>query len=101
MMPLYHESRSDSTVKSGSHSATEFRNKKAQLIQAPARVSYMVSRPAGFHRQPLAEPDMRLSLHPAPIKHDAFAYRIASARRARLVLGSIFRERAKSGPYAP
>src|SRR5208337_2572486 len=64
-------------------------------------VSNMVSRPAGFHRQPLAEPDVRLSPHPAPIKHGAFPYRIASVRRVRHVPGSTGRERATSGLCAP
>jgi hypothetical protein len=27
-----------------------------------------LSRPAGFHHRPLAEPDVNLSAHPAPIK---------------------------------
>src|SRR5208337_3352866 len=63
--------------------------------------STLVSRPAGFHRRPLAEPDVRLSPHPAPIKHGAFPYRIASVRRVRHVPGSTGRERATSGLCAP
>ena len=51
---------------------------KVPDFQPKVASSKLVSRPAGFHRQPLAEPDVRLSLHPAPIKHDPFAYRIAS-----------------------
>ena len=65
------------------------------------RAGALVSRPVGFHRQPLAEPDVRLSPHPAPIKHGAFPYRIASVRRVRHVPGSTGRERATSGLCAP
>src|SRR5436189_6008457 len=39
-----------------------------------------VSRPAGFHRQPLAEPSVRLSPHSAPIRQTCRSCRAASVR---------------------
>src|SRR6516162_6438225 len=38
----------------------------AELLSVPLR--HTVSRPAGLHRQPLAEPSVRLSPHLAPIR---------------------------------
>ena len=40
-----------------------------------------VSRPAGFHRRPLAERCVSLSVHTAPIRQTSRSYRFASARR--------------------
>jgi len=41
-----------------------------------------VSRPEGFHLQPLAEPGVRLSPHPAPIRQACRHRRAANAQRA-------------------
>ena len=46
---------------------------------APTQVG--VSRPAELHRQPLAEPSVRLSPHSAPIRQTCRSSRSASARR--------------------
>jgi hypothetical protein len=46
-------------------------------VAAPERES----RPMESHREPLAEPDMNLSAHPAPIKQTLRSYRYPSVRR--------------------
>ena len=51
-----------------------------------------VSRPEGFHLQPLAEPGVRLSPHPAPIRS---ARRLRQAASARIAMG--FRARSSPG----
>jgi hypothetical protein len=38
-------------------------------LKSPICFDREVSRPAEFHHQPLAEPDVTLSRHPAPIIH--------------------------------
>jgi hypothetical protein len=45
-----------------------------------ARWEPRVSRPAGFHHRPLAEPDMNLSAHPAPIKQTRQSNGLSVAR---------------------
>jgi hypothetical protein len=40
---------------------------KHQLLIVNRRLPSRESRPAECHREPLAEPDMNLSVHPAPI----------------------------------
>jgi hypothetical protein len=43
------------------------------------------SRPEESHPEPLAEPDVSLSAHPAPIKQTLRAYRYPSVRREPFV----------------
>jgi hypothetical protein len=45
-----------------------------------------VSRPAGFHRRPLAEPDVNLLAHPAPIKQPRQSNGVSVARIEVLLL---------------
>jgi hypothetical protein len=40
-----------------------------------------LSRPVEFHHQPLAEPDLNVSAHPAPIKQTLQSYRCANVQR--------------------
>ena len=45
-----------------------------------------MSRPAGLHRRPLAEPDVNLSAHPAPIKQPRQSNGVSVARIEVLLL---------------
>src|ERR1019366_9766538 len=57
-----------------------------RTIVAPAVLELadqLVSRPAGFRRQPLVERCVRLSPHTAPIRRTRRSYRYASGRRGR------------------
>jgi hypothetical protein len=57
------------------------------------------SRPTESHREPLAEPDMNLSAHPAPIKQTLRSYRYPSVRRVPFVPGQAFVGTGSPGPY--
>jgi len=57
------------------------------------------SRPTESHREPLAEPDMNLSAHPAPIKQTLRSYRYPSVRRETFVPGQAFGGTGSPGPY--
>ena len=61
----------------------------------------LVSRPAEFHRQPLAEPSVKLSLHWAPIRQTRRSCRAANARRGRGALVPAFRESRRHELCAP
>src|SRR6516225_1567942 len=52
-----------------------------EFVLASLAADEGVSRPAEFHRRPLAEPSVRLSPHSAPIKQTRRPYRVASERR--------------------
>jgi len=54
--------------------------------------SEWVSRPAGFHHRPLAEPSVRLSPHSAPIRQTCRSYRAANVRKDSRFPGQAFRE---------
>ena len=45
------------------------------------RTTVRLSRPVGLHHRPLAEPDVNLSAHPAPIRQTYRSYPAANARR--------------------
>src|SRR5216684_5910204 len=57
------------------------------------------SRPGGFHLEPLAEPDVNLSAHPAPIKQTLRSYRYPSVRRETCVPWQAVVETGSPGPY--
>src|SRR5713226_7507899 len=57
------------------------------------------SRPTESHREPLAEPDMNLSAHPAPIKQTLRSYRYPSVRRETFVPGQAVGGTGSPGPY--
>jgi hypothetical protein len=59
-------------------------------VDVPAR--FRVSRPAGFHHWPLAEPSVRLSPHSAPIRQTCRSYRAANVRKDSRLPGQAFRE---------
>jgi hypothetical protein len=69
-------------------------NKRLQVVAQPpydvepavAMVESRLSRPAGFHRRPLAEPDVNLSAHPAPIKQTRQSNGVSVARIEVLLL---------------
>ncbi len=63
--------------------------------------SALVSRPAEFHRQPLAGPSVKLSLHWAPIRQTRRSCRAANARRGRGALVPAFRESCRHELCAP
>ena len=63
---------------------------------APGRAIMRVSRPAGFHHRPLAEPSVRLSPHSAPIRQTCRSYRAANVRKDSRFPGQAFRESAPS-----
>jgi hypothetical protein len=50
------------------------------LLRQMARTPSRLSRPAGFHHRPLAEPDVNLSAHPAPIKQTRQSNGLSVAR---------------------
>ena len=56
------------------------------------------SRPTECHREPLVEPDMNLSAHPAPIKQTRRSYRYPSVRRVPFVPGQAFVGTGSPGP---
>src|ERR1700738_3892618 len=58
-----------------------------------------VSRPTELHRQPLAEPSMRLSPHSAPIRQTCRSFRSASARRVLRCPLRCFGESDSRGSY--
>jgi hypothetical protein len=64
-------------------------------------LQWVVSRPAGFHRQPLSEPCVRLSPHTAPIRQTNRWLRNASVQRLRPVSGLAPRESGQLGWDAP
>src|SRR6266478_308743 len=57
------------------------------------------SRPGGFHLEPLAEPDVNLSAHPAPIKQTLRSYRYPSVRREPCVPWQAVAATGSHGPY--
>ena len=57
------------------------------------------SRPGESHPEPLAEPDMNLSAHPAPIKQTLRSYRYPSVRREPFVPRQAVVETGSPGPY--
>src|SRR3984893_16226850 len=61
----------------------------------------LVSRPAGFPPQPLAERGMRLSPHTAPIRQTRRSFRCANVRRDRRGSGPASQESGRPEPYAP
>jgi hypothetical protein len=56
------------------------------------------SRPGESHPEPLAEPDVNLSAHPAPIKQTRRAYRYPSVRREPFVPWQAVGETGSPGP---
>src|SRR5271169_3881189 len=58
-----------------------------------------VSRPTELHRQPLAEPSVRLSPHSAPIRQTCRSSRSASARRVLRCSLRCFGESDSRGSY--
>src|SRR5260370_3893140 len=65
------------------------------------RLSHVASRPAGFHRQPLSEPSMKLSLHSAPIRQTCRACQSASARKGLHILVPVVVETGSREPCVP
>ena len=61
----------------------------------------LVSRPAEFRRQPLAEPSVRLSPHWAPIRRTSRVCRSSSVRTTRDVLEIVVRGRGRPWPCDP
>jgi hypothetical protein len=57
------------------------------------------SRPEGLHLEPLAEPDVNLSAHPAPIKQTRQSYRYPSVQREPCVPWQALVETDSPGPY--
>src|SRR3984893_9870720 len=76
----------------GAHSNPEV------ALQVPRAVE-RVSRPTELHRQPLAEPSMRLSPHSAPIRQTCRSFRSASARRVLRCPLRCFGESDSRGSY--
>jgi hypothetical protein len=62
---------------------------------------WVVSRPAGLHRQPLSEPCVKLSPHTAPIRQTNRWLRYASGQRLRPVSGLAALESGQLGWDAP
>src|SRR6202048_1989351 len=71
------------------------------MWSAPGTKPVRVSRPAEFHRQPLAEPSVRLSPHSAPIRQTCRSFRSASVRRVRRLSLRCFGESDSRGSYEP
>ena len=61
----------------------------------------LVTRPAELHRQPLAEPSVRLSPHWAPVKPTRRSCRDASARRGQGVFVPAFQQSRRRELCAP
>src|ERR1039457_2983486 len=75
---------------------------RAQIDAAPPhRVPppERVSRPAELHHRPLAEPDVNLSAHPAPIKQTRRSYRDPSKRRVPFAPRRAVAEIGSPGSY--
>src|SRR6266702_976917 len=68
-----------------------------ELSAAACSADEGVSRPAGFHRRPLAEPSVRLAPHSAPIKQTCRSSRAASVRTDPRFHGKAFRESDSCG----
>jgi hypothetical protein len=47
---------------------------RAEIVERAAQVEVALSRPGEFHPQPLREPDVNLSAHPAPITQTTREY---------------------------
>src|SRR5580693_2106352 len=79
--------------KLGTHSLADWLPPEHEARAAPTgRAIMRVSRPAGFHRRPLAEPSVRLSPHSAPIRQTCRSYRAANVRKDSRFPGQAFRE---------
>ena len=70
-----------------------------ELPSPAACTDVRMSRPEGFHLEPLAEPDVNLSAHPAPIKQTLRSYRYPSVRREPGVPWQAVVETGSPGPY--
>src|SRR6185437_7282005 len=55
-----------------------------------------VSRPAGFHHGPLAEPSVRLSPHSAPIRQTCRSYRAPMYEKIRVFPGKPFEKATRA-----
>ena len=76
----------------------------ARAVDMPLRLdnaNALVSRPAELHRQPLAEPSVRLSPHWAPIRQTRRSCRAASARRGQGVFVPAFQQSRRRELCAP
>src|SRR5271157_5072946 len=76
----------------------------ARAVEMPLRMdnaNALVSRPAELHRQPLAEPSVRLSPHWAPIRPTRRSCRDASARRGQGVFVPAFQQSRRRELCAP
>src|SRR5207249_12334628 len=69
-----------------------------ELSAAACAADQGVSRPAGFHRQPLAEPSARLSPHSAPIRQTCPSRRAPRVRRGPPFPGKRYLASDPSGP---
>jgi hypothetical protein len=72
-------------------------HREVSLPSFPATV--WESRPGESHPEPLAEPDMNLSAHPAPIKQTLRSFRYPSVRREPFVPRQAVVETGSPGPY--
>ena len=57
------------------------------------------SRPGELHPEPLAEPDVNLSIHPAPIKQTYRSYRGSSGQTKPFAPGRVVAKTGSPGPY--